>query len=444
MSWSEKIFKAYDVRGVYPDDFNKEIAYQIGRVFADYTKAKKILIGRDVRLSGQDIFNGLAEGLAEQGVDVFDVGLVPIDFVYSMAAKNGYDAGIMITASHNPKEYNGLKMFTYSGKPWIEWVDGKTIKELIDKKIESLENKGKIEKVDYWQKYIEHIFSFIDKNKIKPFRILIDAGNGAAAKAIPLIEKCLPCKIVRRFFETDGTFPSRSLNPVEIEVTRNVGKEVIKENADFGVVFDGDTDRIVLIDEKGEPLLGDSQILLLAKEVLSKNPGATIVYNIGLSRSVPEFINKMGGKSFKTRVGFCYNIKALIENNGIMSGELSCHYAFRDNFYADSGFIALLMFLEIISQENKPLSEIVKEYRIYHKVHEPSIKVADKENTFKLLKEKYYDGEIDEMDGVTIEYDDWWFNLRPSNTEPVVRLTVEAKTEELLKEKLAEVKNLIN
>lgn len=443
MKINPSIFHEYDVRGIYPEDFNKDAAIQIGRVFADYTKANKILIGRDARLSGQDIFDGLTQGLTEMGANVFDAGLVPIDFVYSMAAKNGYNAGIMITASHNPKEYNGLKMFQYSGKPWIEWVNGKTIKEIINKKVEPSEKKGKIEKIDYWQKYLEHIFSFIDKKKIKPFKILIDAGNGAAAKTIPLIEKQLPCKIIRRFFETDGTFPNRPLNPVEKETADNIGKEVLKEKADFGVAFDGDSDRIILIDEKGEPLLGDSQILLLAKEMLKKEPGATIVYNIGISRIVPEIITKMGGKFVKTRVGFCYNIKALIESHGIMSGELSCHFAFRDNFYADSGFIALLIFLEIISQENKPLSEIVKEYRIYSKIHQPSVKVTNKEKTFAILKEKYADGSIDEMDGVTIEYPDWWFNVRPSNTEPVIRLTVEAKTKGLLEEKLREIKSLI-
>jgi len=440
---NKAIFHEYDVRGIYPEDFNKEAARQIGRVFADYTKAKKVLIGRDTRLSGQDIFDGLAQGLIEQGVDVFDAGLVPIDFVYSMTAKNGYDAGIMITASHNPKEYNGLKMFQYSGKPWIEWVNGKTIKEIINKEIKLVVKQGKIEKVDYWQKYIEHIFSFVDKEKIKPFKILIDAGNGAAAKVIPLIEKYLPCKIIRHFFKTDGTFPDRLLNPVEIEVAKKIGEEVVKEKADFGVAFDGDSDRIVLIDENGEPLLGDSQILLLAKEMLKKEPGATIVYNVGISRIVPETITKMGGKYIKTRVGFCYNMKALIENQGIVSGELSCHFAFRDNFYADSGFVALLILLEIISQENKPLSEIVKEYRVYYKIHEPSVKVMDKEKTFAILKEKYADGRIDEMDGVTIEYPDWWFNVRPSNTEPVIRLTIEAKTKELLEEKLREIKSFI-
>lgn len=443
MKINPSIFHEYDIRGIYPDDFNKEAATQIGRVFADYTKAKKILIGRDIRLSGQEIFDGLAKGLTEMGADVFDVGLVPIDFVYSMAAKNNYDAGMMITASHNPKEYNGLKMFKYSGKPWIEWVNGKTIKEIINKELKPANKIGKIQKVDHWQQYLNHIFSFVDKNKIRPFKILIDAGNGVAARVIPLIEKQLPCKIIRRFFETDGTFPTRPLNPVEMKVAKSIGEEVIKEKTDFGVAFDGDTDRIVLIDEKGEPLLGDSQILLLAKEMLAKEPGSTIVYNVGLSRIVPEMIAKMGGKSVKTRVGFCYNIKALIENKGIMSGELSCHFAFRDNFYADSGFIALLMFLEIISQENKPLSEIVKDYRIYYKVHEPSIKVTDKEKTFKRLKNKYQDGKLDEMDGVSVEYPDWWFNVRPSNTEPVVRLTIEAKTKEQLEKKLKEIKGFI-
>jgi phosphomannomutase len=437
------IFHEYDIRGIYPEDFNKEVATQIGRVFADDSKAKKILIGRDGRLSGQEIFDGLSQGLVEQGVDVFDVGLVPIDFVYSMTAKNNYDAGIMITASHNPKEYNGLKMFTYNGKPWINWVYGKSIKEIIDKKVESVGQKGKIQKVDHWQQYHNHIFSFVDKNKIKPLKIVVDAGNGMSAKVISMIEKEIPCQIIHRFFEIDGNFPGRSPNPMDEEVMEGLGQVVLKEKADFGIAFDSDTDRIVLVDEKGEPLLGDLQMLLLAKEILSKNPGALFVYNLMMSRSVKEFIEKMGGRAIKSKVGFCFVMQAMRENNGMMGGELSCHFSFRDNFYADSGIIAFLKFIEVISISDKKLSELVKEYKIYQKTYIPSISVEDKNKVFETLKNKYQDGKIDELDGVTIEYADWWFNLRSSNTEPVVRLIVEAKSKELLDEKLKELKGLI-
>lgn len=437
------IFHEYDVRGIYPHDFNKEAAVQIGRVFVDYTKAKKILIGRDVRLSGQEIFDGLAQGLTEMGADVFDAGLVPIDFVYSMTAKNGYDAGMMISASHNPKEYNGLKMFKYSGRPWIEWIDGKTIKKIIGQNLRLAVQPGKIEKVDHWQKYIEHIFSFVEKNKIKPLKIVVDASNSVAAKVIPLIEKELSHQFVHRFFELDGNFPNHSPNAMDDEVLEKLGQAVLNEKADFGVVFDGDTDRLVLVDETGQPLLGDLQLLLLAKECLENYPGSTIVYNLMMSRLVPEIIKKMGGRAIKTKVGFCFVMEAMKKNNGILGGELSCHFSFRDNFYADSGMIAFLKFLEIISSSGKKLSELVKEYKIYQKKYIPSIGVADKNKVFAALKEKYSDGKIDELDGVTIEYADWWFNLRPSNTEPVVRLVVEAKTKELLDEKLVELKELI-
>jgi len=438
------IFHEYDIRGIYPDDFNKEIAMQIGRVFADYTQAKKILIGRDARLSGQDIFDGLTHGLIEQGVDVFDADLVPIDFIYSMTAKNNYDAGIMITASHNPKEYNGLKMFKYSGQPWIEWVDGKIIKEIINQKSKPTTQLGKIKKVDHWQQYIEHILSFIEKDKIKPLKIIVDAGNSVAAKVIPLIEKELPCQFIRRFFEIDGSFPNRSPNPMDENVLERLGRTVVIEKADFGVAFDMDTDRIILVDENGKALLGDQQILLLAKEALENYPGAGIVYNLMMSRAVPETIKKMGGRPIKTKVGFCFVMQGMREQKGIMGGELSCHFSFKDNFYADSGMIAFLKFIEVVSSAGKKLSELVKEYKIYEKVYIPSIQVLDKNKTFENLKNRYQDGKIEELDGITIEYIDWWFNLRASNTEPVVRLTIEAKTKELLEEKLAEIKNLIS
>lgn len=443
MSINLSIFHEYDVRGIYPDDFNKKVAIQIGRVFADYTKAKKILVGRDARLSGQEIFDGLTQGLTEMGADVFDAGLVPIDFVYSMAAKNGYDAGIMITASHNPKEYNGLKMFKYSGQLWIEWIDGKTIKGIINQDLRPVKEKGQIKSIDYWQKYIEHIFSFIEKNKIKPLKIVVDAGNSVAAKVIPLIEKELSCQFIYRFFEIDGNFPNRSPNPMDSSVLEALGQAVLKEKADFGVAFDMDTDRLVLVDEKGQSLLGDLQLLLLARESLENFPGSTIIYNLMMSRSVPEIIKKMGGQAIKTKVGFCFVMQAMRENKGMMGGELSCHFSFRDNFYADSGIIAFLKFIEVISSANKKLSELVADYKIYQKEYIPSINVKDKNKVFEKLKNKYQDGKIEEINGITIEYDDWWFNLRPSNTEPVVRLIVEARTKELLENKLSELKNLI-
>lgn len=443
MNINLSIFHEYDIRGIYPDDFNEEVAYQIGRIFADYTKAKKILVGCDMRLSSDVIFKSLSRGLIEQGADVFEAGLVSIDFIYSMVPKNNFQAGIMITASHNPKEYNGLKMIVWRNEPWIEPISGKTIGELIDEEVKPTKKKGKIKKINLWQNYLNHIFSFADFKKIKPLKIVVDAGNGMAGKVIPLIEEKIPCRIVRRFFELDGNFPNHPPNPLLSGVLEDLGKVVLKEKADFGVAFDGDADRIFLVSEKGEPLYGDQLILLLAKKILEKNKGGGIVYSLNLSRAVPEFILKMGGQPIRSRIGYRFISQNMRENNGILGGELSCHFSFRDNFYTDSGFIAFLMFLEVISESNKPLSELVKEYKIYFKSHEINIETQNISEKLSLVKEKYKDGKIDKLDGITVQYQDWWFNLRPSNTEPVVRLTVEAKTKELLNEKLAELRNLI-
>ena len=440
---NQTIFRQYDIRGIYPDQLNQETAYQIGRLFVYYTKAKKILVGYDMRLSSEEIFKGLSQGLIDQGANVFDAGLVPIDFIYSMVPKNNFQAGIMITASHNPKEYNGLKMIVWRKKPWIEPISGKTIGKLVGKKLELAKKKGKIKRVNFWRRYLDYIFSFIDIKKIKPLKIVVDAGNGLAGRVIPLIKKRIPCKIIPLFFKLDGNFPNHPSNPFEKGAMKKLTKKVVEKKADFGVFFDGDTDRIVLVDEKGRALWGDLQLLLLAKNFLKKNPGQVIVYKVDQSKSIPEFIKKMGGRPIRTKVGYFYTSQTMRKYKAILGGETSCHFAFQKNFYADSGFIAFLMFLEIISQENKPLSQIVKEYKIYHKIHKPSIEVKDKEEVIKLLKKKYKNGKIDLLDGLTIEFKDWWFNLRPSNTEPVVRLTVEAKTKELLNEKLAELRNLI-
>lgn len=440
---NQTIFHQYDIRGIYPDDFNEDIAYQIGRVFADLSEAKRILVGRDMRVSSEKIFKGLVKGLIEQGVNVSDAGLIPIDFLYSMVPKNNFGAGIMITASHNPFQYNGLKMILWRKKGWIEPISGRKIAQLIGKKIKPAKKRGKIEKVNFWQKFLNHIFSFVDVGKIKRLKIVVDAGNGLAGKVIPLIKKRIPCQIIPLFFKLDGRFPNHPPNPFERGALDKLIEKVKKEKADLGVFFDGDTDRIVLIDEKGSPLFGDLQLILLAKKFLNENPNARIVYKVDQSKSVPEFIKKMNGKPIRAKVGYFFTVKAMVKNKAILGGETSCHFAFKDNFYADSGFIAFLIFLEIISQENRPLSEIVKEYKIYHKIHLPKIKVTDQKKTFNLLKEKYKNGKIDLLDGLTIQYKNWWFNLRPSQTEPVVRLTVEAKTKELLEKKLKELKKII-
>lgn len=445
------IFRENDIRGIYPQDFNKKVAYQIGRVFVEFLLSKirdskskiRVLVGRDMRLSSPEIFSGLSQGLIEQGASVFDAGLVPTDFIYSMTARLNYQAGLMITASHNPKEYNGLKMIIWQGGPAIKIINGKTIGDLINRKIQSVESRGEMKKVGHWQEYLKHIFSFVDLKKIKPLKIIVDAGNGMAGKVIPLMVKKISCQITPLFFELDGNFPNHLPNPLTPGVLEDLGKAVVRAGADFGVVFDGDADRIFLVDEQGEAVFSDQLILLLAKKILAKNPGGGIVYTLNFSRAVPEFIKKMGGQPIRSRVGYRFISQAMKENNGLMGGELACHFSFRDNFYIDSGFIAFLILLEIISEENKPLAKLVKDYKIYFKSPEINVKTKGIFKKLDLVKEKYRDGKIDELDGLTVDYQDWWFNLRLSNTEPVARLTIEAKTPEMLEIKKRELMRLI-
>ncbi len=431
------IFKSYDIRGIYPKELNKETAFKIGQAFVNYTKAKDIIVGRDMRLSSPVLFESLSRGIISQGANVYDIGQVPTECVYFSTGYYKYKTGIMITASHNPREYNGFKMINK-----VKVVSGKALLNIIEKDFSS-KKEGKIKELDIWSDYINHIFSFVNLNKIKPFKIVIDAGNGMAGKVIPLIEKRLPVKISPLSFKLDGSFPVHSPNPLSQGATDQISREVKKQKADLGFIFDPDADRIYLIDELGNFVRADVTLLILAKHLLEKNPNKGIAYNLICSKAVPEFIKKWGGRPLRTPVGFINIQKAIEENDGIMGGELSGHYCFRDNYYLDSGFISLLLLLEVISDLNKKVSKIKKELSPYAKGSEINFKVRDKEKILDLVKKEYSDGKQDYLDGVTVEYNDWWFNLRPSNTEPLLRLTIEADSQKLLKQKTKELSSLV-
>jgi len=440
MKLNPAIFKSYDIRGIYPSELDEDNAYLIGRGFARKSKAKKVTVGFDMRLSGPALKRALIRGITDEGVNVKDIGLVPIDAIYFAVGKQGDEAGIMITASHNPAEYNGFKMVLKG----VEILNGLDLLEEVKSLPESLsENKGEVEEVDIISSYINHVLSFIDVDKIEPFKVVVDAGNGMAGKIIPILTEGLPVNIIPLNFKLDGNFPAHPSNPLLPESQKGISETIIKEKADFGVIFDGDTDRLIFMDEKGKFIPPDMTLLLLAKLFIEKEPGAGVVYNLICSKIVPEMIKKWGGRPIISRVGYNFIADGMKQQHGIMGGELSSHYSFRDNNYSDSGFIAFLILLQLLSSNEQLLSEIVKPFCIYAKSPELNFKVEDKQAAIEKVKQKYSDGKQSFLDGVTVEYKDWWFNVRPSNTEPLLRLTIEADTQDILEKKIKELTKII-
>ena len=436
------IFKSYDIRGIYPDQLNENTAHQIGKGFVEYTGAKKIAVGYDARISSPALFKALLEGMISHGADVYSIGQAPTECLYFAVGHYDYDAGIMITASHNPKEYNGFKMIVKK-ENGVEMVRGKDLFLAIGKNIPDSVYKGNSIQKDIWGDYINHIFSFINIHQLKPFKIVIDASNGVIGNVISKIRDRLSMEVVDLNFKPDGNFPNHPPNPLIEGSADQIKNEIINQKADLGFIFDGDADRVYVITEKGDFVKADITLTLLAKYFLQKNPGAGIAYHVTCSKSVSEFVKKWGGKTIRTKVGFVNIQKGLIDNDGVMGGELSGHYCFKDNFYSDSGMIAFLTLLQIISQDGRKVSEIMKELSVYFKDPEINFEVNNKDAMIEKIKEKYLDGRQDYLDGVTVEYKDWWFNVRPSNTEPLLRLTIEADTEELLEQKKKELSEFI-
>jgi phosphomannomutase len=442
------IFKSYDIRGIYPSELNDEAAFDVGKSFIKHTGAKKVVLCYDARNSAPALFKALSGGIKAEGADVYGIGQAPTECLYFAVGNYDFDAGIMITASHNPKEYNGLKMITKIGND-IKMVRGMDLLSVIKDSsfvaspVRGAEAGKEIIKKDIWQDYINYILSFTDLSEIVPLKIIVDASSGVGGLVISKIKDKLPVEIIPLNFEPDGNFPSHSPNPLEAGSADKISETVKREKADFGIMFDGDADRMFLVDEAGQLVKADATLLLMAKYFLEKNPGVAIAYNAICSKAVPEFIKQWGGKPIRTKVGFINVREGLLQNNGIMGGELSGHYCFRDNYYMDSGMISFLTLLQIISKDGRNVSEIIKELSPYVKSPELNFKVEDKDMVLEKVKQKYSDGKQDFLDGVTVEYKDWWFNVRPSNTEPLLRLTIETDTQELLAEKQKELTELI-
>ena len=446
------IFHAYDVRGLYPEEINEETAYEFGRALARFLELKKeagnrrILVGRDSRISSPALAENLIDGLLSQSFDAVDLGLVSAPLFYWAIFSEKAAGGVMVTASHNPSGQNGFKICRAEARPVARGSGLEKIKELMERTAEGdfAGSLGKLSQKNLLEKYLDFIKNSVDLNKLKSLKIAIDCANGAIGPEIRLLAQDIPGRLEILFSEPDGNFPGHEPNPLKEENLAALKNRVLAMKADLGVAFDGDGDRVIFLDEKGEAARGDFVLAILAIESLKKNPGQKIFYEIRSSRVVPEFVKVSGGEPILGRPGHS-NIKDQMRKENIMlGGELSGHYFFKELGFVDNGLFAMLKILEILSQTQKPFSEIIAPLKKYFVSGEINFEVKNPQEIMEKLEKKFSAGQIKKIDGLTVEFPDWWFNLRKSNTEPLVRLNIEADTQKILEEKLAELKTIIN
>jgi len=442
MGGLDKIFKAYDVRGVYPDELDEAIARRIGAAFVAFVASDRIILGRDMRVSSPALATAFAEGVTGAGAAVLDVGEVSTDALYFASGRMNAP-GAMFTASHNPARYNGLKLCRARAAPIGEGSGLLEIRDIADGIDPADPRPDLVTATDILEDYAAHCRSQIDVSVLRPFKVAIDAGNGMAGKTVPRVFEGLPIATVPLFFELDGTFPNHPANPIEPENLVDLQRAVVDHGCDLGIAFDGDADRMFLVDEHTDLVSGSITTALVAERILRKHPGETIIHNLICSWVVKEVIEENGGTPVRTRVGHSFIKEVMAETGAIFGGEHSGHYYFRDNFRADSGMIAALIVLEAMSEADRPLSDLLKPYQRYSASGEINSEVVDQEGMLATLAGRYQDGEQDALDGLTVSYDDWWFNCRPSNTEPLLRLNLEARTDALKDEKVKEVLGVI-
>ncbi len=446
MKLSNKGFGAYDIRGVYPEDVNEELAYRIGRAFPSLFEAKKVAVGHDIRLSGPSLRDALEKGLTEAGCDVIDIGQCGTEMIYFTTAHYKLDGGIMITASHNPKEYNGMKFVRAESRPISSDTGLKDLERIVmaGDYPEPAAEKGTIEQRDVLDTYVDHILTYIDVSKLKPFKVVANTGNGAAGPIINALEKKLPFDLVKVYNEPDGNFPNGVPNPILTENREATAKVVRESKADVGVAWDGDFDRCFLFDENGSFIEGYYMVGFLAKAFLQKNPGSKIIYDPRLIWNTIEICEQNGGEAVMCRSGHAFIKDKMRKVNAIYGGEMSAHHYFRDFSYCDSGMIPWLLVLELLSQaDGKKLSDLVKESMEKYPISgEINSKVSDPQAILDRIEKDYSakGGEVTKVDGVSVEFPQWRFNLRKSNTEPVIRLNVETRGDKALcKEKTDEL-----
>jgi len=439
----DRIFKAYDVRGVVPDELDADLARRIGAAFADWAGATKVLLGRDCRLSSPELAAALTDGITSRGVDVADLGLAATDLLYFASGRLDLP-GIMLTASHNPKQYNGLKFCLPGAKPVGQDTGLADIRAIVEADaLPGGPDRGRVETVQMIDAFVEHVLSFVDVEAMRPLRVAVDTANGMGGLVVPAVMARLPVTLHHLYAELDGTFPNHPADPIDPENQRDLKAAVLEHGADIGLAFDGDADRVFLIDEHAQDVSGSILTALVARAMLRREPGSKVVHNLICSRIVPETIRAEGGEPVRTRVGHSFIKQVMAETGAIFGGEHSGHYYFRDNYRADSGLIAAVIALGELSAGGLALSELLAPFRTYAASGEINTRVDDQQGRTEVVADALADGRQDRLDGLTVEFDDWWCNVRPSNTEPLLRLNVEATNERLLAEKTALVLGLI-
>jgi phosphomannomutase len=442
-----KVFKAYDIRGIYPDELDEAGADAIGRAYVDEFEPRAIVVGRDMRLSSPSMAEAAMRGAAEAGADVVDIGMVGTEMVYFAVDELDLEGGIMVTASHNPKEYTGMKIVRRGALPVggdSGLLDIRTRAMALEDRSEG-QSLGQVRKEDIWPRWLDAVLSFIDVEEVKPLRVVIDAANGMGGVMLPPVLERLPIEAVPYFFEPDGTFPNHEPNPLLPENREFIIEKVRAERADLGVAFDGDADRCFFVDDTGEFVPGDFVTALLAESILEKAPGAKILYDVRASWAVPQTIERAGGIPLVNRVGHAFFKHRMREEGAVFGGEVSGHYYFQEFSRADSGVIPFLLMLELISKRGRKLSELLAAYRErYFITGELNTPVDDVALKLQELKERFGpEGNVSHLDGLSVDAEDWHMNVRPSNTEPLLRLNLEALSPDLMERKRDEVLEVI-
>jgi phosphomannomutase len=442
----DEVFKAYDVRGTVPDQLDAAMCRAVGRAMARFAGAPEILIARDMRQSGVELSEAFADGVLSEGVAVTELGLASTDFLY-FASGHLNAPGVMFTASHNPAQYNGMKMCLSGARPIGSDTGLSDIKEMAEKLLDEPRGDGTAARrhLDLLPEWAAHVVSFVDRAALRPLKVVADTANGMGGLVVPTVFADLPFDVDILFPELDGNFPNHPADPIQPENLVDLQRAVLERGADIGLAFDGDADRVFLVDEKAQPVSGSLTTALVAASMLHKHPGETILYNLICSHVVPEVVTELGGRPVRTKVGHSIIKKVMADTGAIFGGEHSGHYYFRDNFKADSGIITALLVLELRSQSEQPLSEMLQPYQRYSDSGEINTEVASPLATVAAIAqhERGAGASVDQLDGLTVEHGDWWYNVRPSNTEPLLRLNVEARTPELCAAHVAEVRELI-
>ena len=441
------VFKAYDVRGLYPSQLDEDGAYRVARAYTAHFEPRSVALGHDMRLSSPAMARAAAEGIADAGADVAELGLVGTEMLYHAVTELGLDGGICVTASHNPKEYTGMKIVRRGALPVGGDSGLSEIRVLAESGFDEVTSRGSIQIEDVWLSFVQKVLSFVDVDAIRPLRVVIDAANGMAGVMLPpVLEKLPQLDLVRCYFEPDGNFPNHEPNPLLPENRQFIVRKVTEEDADLGVAYDGDADRCFFVDDTGQFVPGDFATALMAEAMLAKTPGEKVLYDVRASWAVPETIERAGGTPLVNRVGHAFIKQRMRAEDALFGGEVSAHYYFREFSQADTGVVPFLVMLELVSRSGTKLSDLLRPYRErFFLTGEINTPVSDVALKLQELKERYSSegARVSHLDGISIEFDDWHFNVRPSNTEPLLRLNLEALSESLMVEKRDEVVALI-